>query len=81
MLIRLVVDTAVGWVEEFLELPETTDNVLKITKRKLTGIHKTWRSRTKDMDDPEQIMQTFYDILDEKEIDYREGGLDATLTW
>lgn len=81
MLIRLVIDTSVGWVEDFLELPETTDNVLKITKRKLAGIHKTWRSRTKDMDDHEQIIQTFYDILDEKDIAYREGGLDATLTW
>ena len=81
MLIRLVVATSIGGVEDFLELPETTDNVLKITKRKLAGIHKTWRSRTKDMNDPEQIIQTFYDILDEKGIDYRIGGLDATLTW
>lgn len=81
MLIRLVIDTAVGFIEEFIELPEARDNVLKITKRKLAGIHKTWRSRTKDMNDPEQIIQTFYDILEDQGIDYREGGLDATLAW
>lgn len=83
MLIKLVVDYEGLEVPvcEYVSFPEDSDNILKITKRKLAAIAREWRTRTADMTDPDDILTVFYDILDERDIAWDEAGPDCVIKW
>lgn len=66
-------------VYHYVGLSESTDNVLKITKRKLAAINRKWTKQTEGCTTVDEIFDKFYEILDDAEIDYYESGPDYTM--
>ena len=81
MLIKLVVEVAGKTKTEYIGIYEDSTNILKVTSRKLSAIKREWKSKTKDMTDSARIIEVFYDILDDKDIQWYESGPDNTLVW
>ena len=82
MLVELVIELNGKKHVSYLNLPEDSRNILKITPRKFSSIKKEWRNRTKDMTKLSDIISEFYDVLDERDIEWDESdGPDMVITW
>jgi hypothetical protein len=82
MLVELVIELKGKKHVSYLNLPEDSCNILKITPRKFASIKKEWRNRTKDMTKLSDIISEFYDLLDERDIDWTDSdGPDMVIEW
>lgn len=83
MLIKLVVDLPGSElpIEEYITLSEASDNILNTSDRKLNALARKWRKATENMCDEDKIIEAFYDLLDDAEIDYGRGGPDKVIRW